>query len=396
MKMKIPTHPTPHYTAPFHVRAVFDPTRGLANPCQKADMIFNLRAALFSALALMVMSSRGALADFTQTDLITSATDPFMINPWGISSSPTGPYWVSDNGTGLATLYNGLGVKQGLVVSMPAGGDAITGQVFNGTASFHGDTFLFASENGTIDGWRGALGTNAEQVFSVAGAVYKGLAISNAKDLIYAANFKSGTIDIFNSTGLTLSLSDPAALAGYAPFNIQNLGGKFYVTYALQDAAQHDDVAGVGHGFVDVFNPLTNTFSRLVTGSAAGGTVAALDSPWGLALAPSTFGPYGGSLLVGNFGDGIINAFDPTTGALLGNVADNGGHPLVNPGLWGLTFANSSASSIPGALYFTAGGANENSGVFGVISPSSVPEPTAALFGLALCGVALLRRRTPR
>jgi uncharacterized protein (TIGR03118 family) len=356
------------------------------------------RSALLGGLVLIASAPAMVRADsfYQQTNLVTSATDPDLINPWGISSSSGSPFWVSDNGTGKSTLYNTAGVKQGLIVSMP-NSDPITGQVFNGTASFHGNVFLFASENGTIDGWRGALGTNAEQLATVAGAVYKGLAISTAKDMLFAANFHAGTIDVFNTANPaapTGSFSDPTAPAGYAPFNIQNLGGKLYVTFAQQDATGHDDVGGVGHGLIDVFDPTTNTFTRLVTGSAAGGTVDALNSPWGVALAPTSFGQFGGDLLVGNFGDGLINAFDPVTGALLGHLSDENGNALVNPGLWGLIFGNGGSGGTLGTLYFAAGGADEASGVFGQIS--AVPEPSSlVLLGLGGALLYRIRRRAP-
>jgi len=328
---------------------------------------------------------------YQQTNLVTSATDPDLINPWGISFSSTSPFWVSNNGTGTSTLYNTAGQKLGLVVSMPAGSEPITGQVFNGSSNFNGDNFLFASENGTIAGWRGALGTTAEQLFSVTSAIFKGLAISSARDLLYAANFGSGGIDVFNSSGRIASYFDPNAPSGYAPFNIQNLGGKFYVTFAQKETNGNDDVPGVGHGLVDVFDPTTNTFTRLVTGSGAGGTVGALNSPWGMALAPSTFGQFGGSLLIGNFGDGTINAFDPNSGALLGTLKDGNGNPVVNPGLWGLTFGNGGNGGDKNTLYFTAGGADEGSGVFGQIR--SIPEPSSAVLGLIAIGLVAVHRR---
>ena len=347
-----------------------------------------MRLAVLGGLILIASVPRGARGDniYVQTNLITSATDPDLINPWGISSGGSGPFWVSDNATGKSTLYNSAGVKQGLVVSMPVGSEPITGQVFNGTASFNGDVFLFASENGTISGWRGGLGMNAEQLASVTNAVYKGLAISDTKDTLFAANFRTGAIDVFSGPNAppSGSFSDPNAPVGYAPFNIQNIGGKFYVTFTQQNGLMHDDVSGVGHGFIDTFDPITHTFTRLATGSAAGGTVDALNSPWGLALAPITFGGFGGDLLVGNFGDGRINAFDPTTGAFLGHLNDANGNAIVNPGLWGLKFGNNGKGGDSQSLYFAAGGANESSGVFGRIR--SVPEPGSfAMLGLGGC-----------
>jgi uncharacterized protein (TIGR03118 family) len=321
---------------------------------------------------------------YQQTNLITSAQDPDLINPWGISSSAASPFWVSDNGTGKSTLYNSAGVKQGLVVAMP-NADPITGQVFSGNANtFHGNSFIFASEAGTIDGWRGALGTTAENLFSMTDAVYKGLAISTAKDTLFAANFHSGAIDVFSSTGLTGSFSDPNAPAGYAPFNIQNVGGKLYVTFALQDTDKHDDVPGVGHGLIDVFDPTTHTFTRLVTGAAAGGTQTALNSPWGLALAPPGFGQFSNDLLVGNFGNGLINVFDPSSGAFLGTLTDKNGSPLINPGLWGLIVGNGGNGGSPDAVYLTAGGAAESIGVLARLN--AVPEPGSAVLGLIALG----------
>jgi len=328
----------------------------------------------------------GPLPGYTETTLVSSATDPDLINPWGITSTSSSPFWVSDNKTGKATLYNTAGIKQGLVVSMPAA-DPITGIVFNGTPSFNCDSFIFASENGTIDGWRGALGTNAEQLSTVANAVYTGLAITTAKDAIFAANFHSGNIDEFTSAGAPVgSFTDPSLPAGYAPFNIQNLNGVFYVTFAQQDAAKHDSVPGPGAGILDTFDPVTHIFTRLITNGV-------LNSPWGLAIAPANFGPASNDLLVGNFGDGSINAFDPVTGAPLGTLADAGSVSLVTPGLWGLIFGNGGSGGNPNSLYLTAGGPNEATGLLARID-ATVPEPTTtALLALGLLALATFKRR---
>ena len=343
---------------------------------------------IWSTVALAAVSC-GALAGpvgpFGETVLISSATDPDLINPWGISFSATSPFWISDNGAGKATLYNSIGVKQGLVVSMPAGSEPITGQVFNGTASFHNDAFIFASENGTIAGWRGALGTTAELLFGTVGSNYKGLAISTDKASLFAANFGSGNIDVFSSAGLTGSFADASLPAGYKPFNVQNLGGKLFVTFALANGG--DDVAGAGHGFVKVFDPATHVFSSLVSQGA-------LDSPWGVALAPAGFGTLGGDLLVGNFGDGKISAFDPLTGLLLGTLADASLNPLVTNGLWGLTFGNGGNGGSSASLYVTAGSDGETGGLFARIdnlAVAPVPEPSELM--LMIGGLALLASR---
>ena len=245
-----------------------------------------------------------------------------------------------------------------------------------GLQNFNGDLFIFASEDGTIDGWQGS--GRLRSMFS--GPTRSTRASPSPPPTVRSSQRISIAARSTSSTQRPhRTFTDPAAPAGYAPFNIQNLGGKLFVTFAQQDATGHDDVPGVGHGLVDVFDPVTHTFTRLITGSAAGGTVDALNSPWGMALAPSGFGKFGGDLLVGNFGDGTINAFDPTTGAFLGTLSDKFGNPLVNPGLWGLTFGNGGSGGDKNTLYFTAGGADEASGVFGQIN--AVPEPRSLASG---------------
>lgn len=350
----------------------------------------------------------GALAfgdgmnSYVQTNLVSDLPgiaahqDTDLVNPWGITAGPGTPFWISDNGTGLSTLYDGTGAKLPLIVTIPPAGAAPTGVVFNGTGGFAGSHFIFATEGGTIAAW--SSGTSAAvQVTSGAGSVYKGLAMGNngSGDLLYATNFGLGRIDVFDNAFAPKTLpggfTDPTLPAGYAPFDIRNLNGKLYVTYALQDAAHHDDVAGAGHGFVDVFDMNGNMLQRLTS-------MGALNSPWGLTVAPSGFGSFGGDLLVGNFGDGTINAYNPTSGAFLGTL-DAGGSPIVIQGLWGLDFGNGAHSQGMDTLFFTAGiagsGAVEDHGLFGAINASPEPAP-AALFLCAIAFAAIVRLRQRR
>lgn len=361
------------------------------------------------AAALLTGNTAWATA-YVQTNLVSDIpglaanTDANLVNPWGIASSPTSPFWVSDNKTGLTTLYNSAGVPQSLVVTIPSplGGSTPTGQVFNPTADFkvgvNKALFIFATEDGTISGWAGGTAAIQAADLSGQGAVFKGLALGNvgSNNFLYATDFRNGTIDVFNASFTPMSLSgnfvDPNLPAGYAPFNIQDLNGQLYVTYAQQDATKHDDVGGPGKGFVDVFNTSGVLESRLISNGA-------LNAPWGLALAPAGFGDFGGDLLVGNFGDGVINAFDPTTGTFLGTLSDKNGNPIVNLGLWGLKFGNDGNGGDANALYFTAGipGPDqiEDHGLLGRISvsSSSVPEPTTlVLLGIGLVGLGFSRR----
>jgi uncharacterized protein (TIGR03118 family) len=315
-----------------------------------------------------------------------------------LAASATSPLWIGVNGSGTSEIYNGAGVKQGLVVTIPGDG-SVTGVVFSGVAgAFNGDTFLFASEDGTFSGWRGALGTAAETLaLGSPDNVYKGLALATigADTYSYLANFKAGTIDVMKGTGaapdLPGSFTDPTLPSGYAPFNIQNLGGTLYVTYAVQDAAKEDDVAGAGNGIVNRFDLQGNFLGRVVSG---GGD---LNSPWGLALAPVGFGDLAGALLVGNFGDGLIHAYDPLSGFLRDTLVDEGNSPIVIDGLWALRFGSGSANGgSPTALYFTAGPDDETGGQFGVIA--AVPEPATLILvssGL-LAGLVGRRRRVLR
>ncbi|HYB40313.1 MAG TPA: TIGR03118 family protein, partial [Candidatus Methylomirabilis sp.] len=274
--------------------------------------------------------------------------------------------------------YDGSGTPQSLVVTIPpptngAPPSAPTGQVFNDGSGFPVSgspaLFIFATEDGTISGWSPTLADKTHAVLEVdrsgIGAVYKGVTLNDAKDHLYATNFRFGTIEVFDANWtLVDSFTDPNTPPGYAPFNIQNLNGMLYVTFAKQDDKRHDDVAGPGNGFVDILDPATNTFTRLMSGHPG---KAPLNSPWGLALAPASgFGQFSGALLVGNFGDGTINAFDPTTGGLLGHLRRSKGGRVKIDGLWALVFGKGGANNGPTTtLFFTAGPNDESHGLFG-------------------------------
>jgi uncharacterized protein (TIGR03118 family) len=325
---------------------------------------------------------------YHQTNLVSdlpgmaATVDPNLVNPWGISAGPATPMWVSDNNAGVTTLYNGAGKPVPLVVTIPpppgSAADAKgtpTGTVFNGTADFHGDRFLFATEDGTIVGWKpsdGTLARNEKDRSKVGdGAVYKGLAIANngSANYLYAANFRFGTVEVFDKdfklVTLSGSFSDSRIPAGFAPFDIQELGGRLYVTYAMQKPDKHDDLSGPGNGFVNVFDLNGHLLRRLIRHGA-------LNSPWGLAWAPENFGPFSGALLVGNFGDGHINAYSPRSGRFIGTLRNEVGAPIQIDGLWGIRFGNGStgggALAPTNTLYFAAGIGEEQHGLFGTIT----------------------------
>jgi uncharacterized protein (TIGR03118 family) len=338
-----------------------------------------------AALPAVAQAERGT--PYRQTNLVSDIpglaqlTDPNLINPWGMSAGPSTPVWVSDNGADVATLYQG-GLKKApvsavpLVVSIPGG--APTGQVFNPTTGFvvHSGMssgparFIFASESGNITGWSQSVpppppSTEAQPAASTPDAVYKGLAMasSGGQTYLYATDFHHNRIDVFDSSfapaTLSGSFTDPNLPDHFAPFGIQAFGNTLVVTYAMQDAAAHDDVAGPGNGFVDVFDSNGDFVRRLVSRGA-------LNSPWGLAMAPSGFGAFSHALLVGNFGDGTIHGYDPMTGRFLGTLQGKDGMPIQNDGLWGLRFGNGVAGDAR-TLLFTAGLNDENDGLFGEI-----------------------------
>jgi uncharacterized protein (TIGR03118 family) len=343
------------------------------------------RAGQLSFLLLLTrMSAFAAGANvYLQHNLVSDTpgtadvTDPNLVNPWGVSESAGSPFWISDNGTGKSTLYNGSGNIIPLVVTIPSvagptGTGDPTGQVQNNTTAFllaNGKpaSFIFATEDGTINAWNGGA-TATVMINNSPGAVYKGLAIgSNAGGPhLYAANFRANKIDVFDGTFAPATVSggfvDTSVPANFAPFNIWALGGKLYVTYAMPDNALHDDVRGPGNGYVAVFDFNGNLLTHLVSGGP-------LNSPWGVAIAPATFGAFGGDLLVGNFGDGKINVFDPTAGAMLGTLQGANGNPIVIDGLWALIFGNGANGGDKNTLYFTAGPGDEAHGLFGSLAP---------------------------
>lgn len=345
-------------------------------------------------LGAILLSAVSAAAEYAVTNLVSDVsglanfTDSDLVNPWGIAYSPTSPLWVSNNGSGLVTLYDGAGVKQGLVVTIPPSGTGTpTGAVFNSNpAAFNGDSFLFASAAGTITGWRSALGATAETAVdnSGSGAVYTGLALGN--NLLFAANLAGGTINVFSNsfapTTVLGSFTDPNLPAGYAPFNVQNLNGNLLVTYALVNGGSV--VPGAGNGIVDVFGTDGNFIRRLISNGP-------LNAPWGLAPAPGQFGQFSNALLVANSGDGKINAFDATTAAFLGALEDANGNPITIGGLRGLIFGNGGTAGDPGTLFFTAGSDGEPRSLLGSVAPVPVP-PTVWLLGSSLLGLAGWRR----
>jgi len=328
-------------------------------------------------------------------------TDPGLKNAWGVSFGATSPFWVSSNGAGTSTLYRvdpltQATTKVSLVVTIPGAGNP-TGQVFNsGNASgaFNGDLFLFVSEDGTVSGWRSSLGTAAETLALASSAnIYKGSAFATiaGNSYLYGANFHAGSIDVFKGSAAAPSLAgsfvDPTLPSGYAPFNVQRLGDSLYVAYAKQDAAKVEEVTGVGFGFVDRFDLQGNFLERV----AGNGT---LNAPWGLAIAPSSFGALAGALLVGNFGDGRINAYNATTHAFLGQIKGANDQPLEIDGLWALTPGNDGSAGSSSMIYFSAGPDDEEHGLFGVLV--AVPEPSTyalLLGGLVIVGVVARRRR---
>jgi len=340
---------------------------------------------------------------FTQTNLVSDVpglaanTDPNLKNPWGVAFSATSPFWTSDQVTGLATLYNAAGTPQALVVTIPGGAppSGPTGMVFSNVAgSFPVNgtpaTFIFDTLNGTLLGWNGSAGTTAVPMATTPGAIYTGLAEAStgAGTFLYAANSApGGHINVFNSqwqpAALPGSFTDPNLPAGLVPFNIQNIGGSLYVTYAQLGPGGTPLPGGV----VDQYDANGNFIKRIATGGP-------LSAPWGVVLAPSSFGSFSNDLLIGNFGNGEILAYDATTDLFLGTINGPNGQPLVNDFLWALETRANVNGFDPNAVYFSAGINNQADGLFGAIT-AITPEP-ATIFGTATGLIALALSRVKR
>jgi uncharacterized protein (TIGR03118 family) len=344
--------------------------------------------ALLASLGLLVAAAGPAAArnvnadnlysvNYLQSDVpgLAAATDPDLVNGWGISRSATSPWWVSDEGTDKSTLYNGnTGAKLGLVVDVDGGP---TGTVFNGSSDFKVDAgtgllpsrFLFATEEGEIYGWN-TVGTVSIEAAETEDAIYLGLAIgsSGGANYLYAANFPAGTVDVFDKdfaqADLTGDFTDPGLPDGYAPFGIQNIDGEIFVAYAKQNEDGDEEVAGEGFGYVDAFGT-DGTFHGRVASAGE------LNAPWGMTMAPATgFGKFSGDLLVGNFGDGRIHAFARTDSGweARGVIKGTDHRPISVDGLWGIGFGNGATAGPTTTLFFAAGPDDETHGLFGSIT----------------------------
>jgi uncharacterized protein (TIGR03118 family) len=342
-------------------------------------------ALVVSVVAAAASPVTATATTYRQTNLMSDipgvarSTDPNLVNPWGLAALPNGPLWVADNGSNVATLYVGAqkgGPLMTLPLVVPIPGGAPTGQVANTTSQFMitdgthtaPALFLFSSEAGDITGWS-QTAVPDKPIVSTPRAVYKGLAEATlgGSAFLYATNFHSGAIDMFDGNFTPIPhpglFVDSMLPAGYAPFGIANIGGELYVSYALQDSHKHDDVAGAGHGFIDVYSLDGHLLKRLVQGGD-------LNSPWGMVMATKHFGAFSNDLLVGNFGDGLIHAYDPTTGAELGTLTNPDGNAVQINGLWGLIYGNATFGT-PNTLFFSAGIGDESHGLVGTLVPGA-------------------------
>ncbi len=361
-------------------------------PLFRTHQLSRWNAPLMVLLALLPGSA--VAQHYKQTSLVSDLpgflVDTNLVNPWGLSRSSGSPWWVSDNGTGLSTLYDGTGKAAPLVVTIPPADTSSqtgtpTGTVFNGSTDFaiapkKPGVFLFVTEDGTISGWNPGVDlTHAViKVNEHSRSVFKGATIatvnlpSGPMSLLYVADFRKGRVRIYDTNFHPMHVDEDAfdddrMPAGYAPFNIQNIGGDIYVAFAKQDDAKHDEVDGEGLGYVDVFSPRGRLLRRLEHGDW-------FNAPWGLTLASGDFGAYSHDVLVGQFGSGEILAFDPVTGRYKGALVDANNQKIVNDGLWGISFGNGTGAGPANTLYFSAGSNHEADGLFGSITAVENPQ----------------------
>ena len=394
-------------------------------------LIVRLASACMAFSLGILFAPNVALAQhYNKTDLVADVSttapdaahfDPNLKNPWGLARSPGSPWWVGDNNAGLSTLYDGSGNQQTLVVKIPgpkgSAPDFVstpTGVVFNGTASFGGAHFIFATEDGTISAWTSGKAAvlevdNSAVPNAANGAVYKGATIAEFKGTpyLYVTNFRSGKVEVYDTNFKPVKFSrdhdrdgdddrddfiadllgnrfgeafeDEAIPRGFAPFNVQNIGGSLFVTYAEQNKTRHDDVKGDGLGYVDIFTAGGRLEARLEHGPW-------LNAPWGAVWAPRDFGAFSNRVLIGNFGSGKIAVFDGFNGMFIGMMDDASGNTLTIDGLWALVFGNSAngcpatppaGSGLPkcgaagpyNSLFFTAGPNDEANGLLGTLTP---------------------------
>jgi uncharacterized protein (TIGR03118 family) len=354
--------------------------------CASARRLILVSAAVFSLTSALTAQST---QHYKQTNLVSDmpgvapVTDPNLVNAWGMSRSSSSPWWISDNGPGLATLYTGAGTIVPLVVTIPGadgGSGTPTGQVFNGTTDFqltpgNPARFIFVTEDGTVSGWNPAVSptTAVVKVNTHSASVFKGVALAMAStdkggtaNFLYVADFRKGQVSVYDTSFHRVHMGDDAfedekIPHGFAPFNVQNIGGNLYVAFAQQDSAKHDEVDGAGLGYVDVFSPAGRLLHRLQHGSWFNG-------PWGMTQAPSDFGANSHNILVGQFGGGQILVFDPVTGQFKGPLNDATDKPIVIDGLWDIAFGSGGTSGPATTLFFSAGPGREQHGLFGSIT----------------------------
>jgi uncharacterized protein (TIGR03118 family) len=362
-------------------------------------------ASMGSQQTSTVFTDTALVADKSEVVASAKTVDANLQNPWGIAVATGLPFWIADNNSNLTTLYSGAGdietqeitgsSSKGIAIPASAAGVQAnpTGQVYNGTGSFliatsngqESALFLFDGEGGTITGWAMDSGSTTVTAYDdgIANganhAVYKGLALGtvNGATFLYATDLHNNKVDVFDANfskpaDMQGKFVDPTIPQGFVPFGITAVNNQLYVTYAMQDTAKHDEVAGAGMGYVDVFDLSGNFVSRFASAGA-------LNAPWGLAVAPSGWGSLAGDVLIGNFGDGTINVFKPNGTQLatsVGSLKDSNGHAFAFPGLWALVFGNGDSDKPLTTLFYTAGFASQTDGVFGTITPSTSTTTT--------------------